>query len=181
MSVTMLRLTGDRQLVWADDDALERPSREAFLDTPEGQAAFDAALAEWKGAFRIADGRFARAEDVKPFWVRSGCEPTIFCVGSLTVAQASSVAGLRLGEGSREAIAYGCHDIRGLRVEDENGKPVELKWKRCKGEHGMRLPDEILAIFNDSGLRLAMWLAIQESSGVSPEARFRHRPPLVDV
>ena len=150
-------LTESREIVWDRDPALlPRP------EDPEGAAAWDSALAEY--------GRTFRAVHLPK---RPGCEPVVFVIGSLTVAQKANTMGHDFGRRVFETIAYGVHDI--LNLQDDEGRPVKVE--RESSNYGARLPLDVQALFIDEGLCVFMFAAVLAASSLPLEEAKSDRAP----
>lgn len=142
-------LGSPRPVVYSGDPALDR-------DAPN----FDE---KWKA--------YERTLDASCLPTRPGHALTLFMVAPLTLAQQQHVEDLRWGEKLFETIAYGVHDIRNLHAENERGEASEWKWTRERGPFGQRLPDSVLELFRDDGLRTEIFLRVRQVCGLAPEVR----------
>jgi hypothetical protein len=168
LAIRKLLLTQPRPVVFSGDDALDRPEREDFPKEGEGDAAYEAARATFDEAWK----RYEATYDVSVLPLRSGCQPTLFMVASLTTKQQAVIASCtRWGDVQLETLAYGVHDIRNLRSVDEAGTETTVKVERLPSDAGPRLPDEVLALFVDDGLRMEIWARVKEANSLSKEDR----------
>jgi hypothetical protein len=158
--ITKLHLTKPRELVFPDDEALDKSHE------------------KWEKLWE----EYGRTHDVSILPLKPGRQPTIFVVHPLTPKQFRHVENhSRPGDVILEPIAYAVHEIKNLRVEDEQGREVVWAWKREDSAYGQRLPDEVMTLFGDRDLALYLWAEIRKMNSLAKEAAKSNSPPVVDV
>lgn len=160
MALTWLKLSGPRAVVVPWDPALDR----------------DAA------GFADAWTEYERTRDPSKLPVVVGGELTVFLVGSLTVEQSKHCQSQPdIGRIIFEKLAYGVHEILGLRAEDEHGAPVSFAAQRRDTPIGKRLDDATLALFTDEMLALYVAAAVTEASSLAKDQTKSRRDAVVGV
>ena len=143
------------------------PARGDYPATEAGAAEYEAAQAKYDAEW----DEFRRTGNVAAVPVKPGCMPTVFHLASLTIDQIRHIDGLAGGANITETIAYGCHNIENLyREVDAGGATEPVKVVRVESRCGYRLSDEILELFQDDRLRLAVYLEIKRAGRVTKEA-----------
>ena len=163
------KLSAPKPWVWDKEiDVLAIPERGAYPATEEGAAEFQAAQDKYDAAW----AEFRKTGNVAAVPVKPGCVATVFHLASLTIDQIRHIDGLPVGANITETIAYGCHNIENLsRPLAATGDAMEIvKVVRVASQCGYRLPDEILELFQDDRLRLAVYLEIKRAGRVTKEA-----------